>query len=511
MKKFFILLVGISLYSNLFAYDYFAYVTGNATEVNYLPNEKLFVCGDNQIKLSYTWGAKGVVDSAQIFLDGVFIRNVVATTEVINRVFWKYTIININDYINDEKIHSIRLGWSVNQPVNLIKETGSNTTVCSQQSRILAIQTTNILKWERSNDNGLSWLDIACNTGYYTESTPTAGTYLYRALNGDGTYSAIKQVTYQNAVPISITATPASNTKTVDTSITLGISTTNATFSYQWNLNGTAISGATSATYSIPVIKAANAGSYTCTVSNGCNSITSAAATLTVNQAAQVITFADIPTKTYGDAAFALPATTDKGLTITYQSTNTAVATVSGNTVTIVAPGTCNIIASQAGTADYAAATGVTKTLTVNKIAQTITLAATATKTYGDATFTLTSTTNKAKTISYTSSNTAVATVNGNTVTIVGAGTTDLVGTQAGDTYYYAAPSATQTLTVNKAAQTITFGAFAAKTFGDAAITLPASTDKGLTISYSSSDATVASISGNTLTINKAGIATITA
>jgi hypothetical protein len=418
-------------------------------------------------------------------------------------------------YFKDYDIHKFYLNTSSNdlsfEPLFIRKPSPPKDSTCTQQSFTLYVVSSSVQRWERSSDNGMSWSNITCTSGIYTESTPTAGTYLYRALNGDGTYSAIKQVTYQDAVPSSVDATPATNTKTVDTTITLGLSTTNATYSYQWNLNGTGISGATSATYSIPVIKAAHAGSYTCTVSNGCNSITSAAATLTVNKAAQVITFADIATKTYGDAAFTLPATTDKGQTIGYQSTNTAVATVSGNTVTIVAPGTSNIIASQAGTADYVAAIGVTKTLTVNKIAQTITLSATATKTYGDATFTLPTNTNKGKTISYTSSNSAVATVSGNTVTIKGAGTTDLIGTQAGDTYYYAAPNATQTLTVNKAAQTITFGAFATKTFGDAAITLTSTTDKALTISYSSSDATVASVSDNSLTINKAGTATITA
>lgn len=386
-------------------------------------------------------------------------------------------------------------------------------TSCSSQKHLISfgIGTFTVTRWEISTNNGVSWSSIANTQTYYYEQNPVAGINMYRMLKTDGTYSAIKQVTYVDAVPSNVATTPVSNTKTVDETITLGLSTSDTNYSYQWNLNGSAITGATSPTYNIPVIKAAHAGSYSCKVSNGCNSVTSVAATLTVNKAAQVITFADIPTKTYGDAAFTLPATTDKGLTIGYQSTNTAVATVSGNTVTIVAPGNSNIIASQTGTADYSAATGVTKTLTVNKIAQSITLSSTATKTFGDATFTLPSTTNKGKTISYTSSNTAVATVSGNTVTIKGAGTTDLVGAQAGDTYYYAAPSATQTLTVNKAVQTITFGAFATKTYGDAALTLPATSDKGLTISYSNRNNGVTSINGNTLTINNAGKDTIIA
>lgn len=391
--------------------------------------------------------------------------------------------------------------------------TPDSETSCSNQKHLIsfAIDALAVTRWEVSTDTGLNWNPIVNTLPYYYEANPQVGTYLYRVFKTDGTYSPIKQVTYQDPVPSSLIVTPVTNTKTVDETITWSTSATDVTYSYQWNMNGTAIEGATLSTYSIPVIKSGNAGSYSCTVSNGCSSVTSPAATLTVNKAPQVITFPEIAAKTYGDAAFTLPATTDKGLTIIYQSTNSAVATVSGNTVTIVAPGTSNIVASQTGTADYLGATGVTKTLTVNKIAQSISLTSTATKTFGDATFTLPATTDKGKSISYTSSNTAVATVNGNIVTIIGSGTTDLVGTQTGDAHYYAAPNTTQTLTINKAVQTITFGVFASKTYGDAAITLTSTTDKALTISYASSDATVASVSGNILTINKGGTATITA
>jgi len=62
-----------------------------------------------------------------------------------------------------------------------------------------------------------------------------------------------------------------------------------------------------------------------------------------------------------------------------------------------------------------------------------------------------------------------------------------------------------------KADQAITFSALPAKTFGDAAFTLSAFSTSGLPISYTSSDATIASISGNTVTILKAGTVSITA
>jgi hypothetical protein len=54
---------------------------------------------------------------------------------------------------------------------------------------------------------------------------------------------------------------------------------------YQWNFNGTAISGATSSTYSLSNAQSGNAGNYTAVVSNVIGNVTSTAATLTVNAA----------------------------------------------------------------------------------------------------------------------------------------------------------------------------------------------------------------------------------
>ena len=61
-----------------------------------------------------------------------------------------------------------------------------------------------------------------------------------------------------------------------------------------------------------------------------------------------------------------MSATATSGLTISYASSNTAVATISGSTVTIVGPGTTTITASQAGDANWNAASNVTQALTVN-------------------------------------------------------------------------------------------------------------------------------------------------
>jgi uncharacterized protein YjdB len=87
----------------------------------------------------------------------------------------------------------------------------------------------------------------------------------------------------------------------------------------------------------------------------------------------QTITFPTISAKTYGNASFTLPDTTDKGLIISYHSSDTTTASVLGNVVTIRNAGTTEITATQMGNPTIAAAIPVTQVFTVNKANLTIT------------------------------------------------------------------------------------------------------------------------------------------
>jgi hypothetical protein len=269
------------------------------------------------------------------------------------------------------------------------------------------------------------------------------------------------------------------------------------------------------ATISGNTVTMVGAGSTTITASQVGNTNYSAASdvqrVLTVNKAGQNITFTSLASKLVGDADFNLSATASSGLPVSYTSSNTNVATITGNTVTILAVGSTVITAAQTGNLNYNAATNVQQTLVVNKGNQTITFGAIPDKTFGDPSFTLDATASSALPVSYVSSNTSVATLSGGTVTIVGAGTTTITASQAGNVNYNAATNVAQTLTVNKANQLITFGSLTSKTFGDAAFALNATTSSGLTISYTSSNTNVATVSGNTATIVGTGSTTITA
>jgi hypothetical protein len=65
----------------------------------------------------------------------------------------------------------------------------------------------------------------------------------------------------------------------------MSVTATGGSVAYQWFLNGNAISGATSSTYSKSYATAADAGAYTVSVTNAKGSATSNPATATVNPA----------------------------------------------------------------------------------------------------------------------------------------------------------------------------------------------------------------------------------
>ena len=87
--------------------------------------------------------------------------------------------------------------------------------------------------------------------------------------------------------------------------------------------------------------------------------------TVDIAKANQTITFGALPSKTVADAPFTLAATVSSGLTLTYTSSDPTVASISGNTVTILKIGTATITASQTGNDNYNAASDVQQTLTV--------------------------------------------------------------------------------------------------------------------------------------------------
>jgi hypothetical protein len=84
-----------------------------------------------------------------------------------------------------------------------------------------------------------------------------------------------------------------------------------------------------------------------------------------INPAPQSITFNSLPDKIAGNPPFAVNAVATSGLPVIFSSNTTGVCTVSGNTVTLVGPGTCTIVASQPGNGNYLPATPVNQSFHV--------------------------------------------------------------------------------------------------------------------------------------------------
>ncbi len=176
---------------------------------------------------------------------------------------------------------------------------------------------------------------------------------------------------------------------------------------------------------------------------------------------AQTIDFPALGTKATGIEDFS-PATSSSGLPITYSSSSTNVASIVSGKIRLLRTGSVTITARQAGNSQYAAATAVSQTMTIVKGAGVITFNALADKKVGDANFAPGASTTNFTTstpITYSSSNTAVATISGSgtnqRINIIGAGTTNITASQAGSTYFNASTSVVQPLDVNKGAVTI--------------------------------------------------------
>lgn len=233
--------------------------------------------------------------------------------------------------------------------------------------------------------------------------------------------------------------------------------------------------------------------------------------TFFVTKAPNVITFGVLASKYVTDTAFNLTATASSGIAPTFTSSNPAVATVTaGGTVTIVGAGTTNITASEGGDAIYLAASSVTRTLTVLKLTNTVTLATIPSKFVTDAPFAVSATATNG-TIIYTSSNTSVATIDSaGTVTPVGAGSTTITATVASSATYLQG-AASKSLIVSKKANTITLAAIPSKYVTDTAFSVSATATNG-TINYTSFNTGVATIdSTGKVTLVGAGSTTITA
>ena len=251
------------------------------------------------------------------------------------------------------------------------------------------------------------------------------------------------------------------------------------------------------------------AGSCTITASQAGdinnNPATDVPQSFSISKASQTITFGALGNKIFGDADFAVSATSTSGLTVTFAASGNC--TMSGSTVHITGAGTCTITASQAGDINNNPATDVPQSFSISKASQTITFGALANKNFGDPDFAVSATASSSLTVSFSAiGNCSVA---GSTVHLTGAGSCTITASQNGDKNYNVAASVPQTFSIAKGSQTITFAALANKNFGDPDFAVSATASSSLTVSFSAIGN--CSVAGSTVHLTGAGSCTITA
>lgn len=208
------------------------------------------------------------------------------------------------------------------------------------------------LRWQASAPGSATWIDVAGATGT-SYTTPAAvladsGTMVRAvATNGLGTATsgtAMLAVAIAPMAPL-IVSQPIGLSVPAGASVTLAVGATGtAPLAYQWSLNGAPIAGATAALYTLAAATAADAGSYTVTVSNGVSpAATSVPATLAVLDAPVVATPPAPVTVNAGQAAtFTVVANGAAPLSYQWLRNGVAVAGATGASYTTPATATAD-------------------------------------------------------------------------------------------------------------------------------------------------------------------------
>jgi hypothetical protein len=224
----------------------------------------------------------------------------------------------------------------------------------------------------------------------------------------------------------------------------------------------------------------------------------------------QTITFTGPLTSKKVGETLDLSATATSGLSVNFISSDLNVVTISGTTATFVGVGTATITAEQAGNSVYNAAPSVGLGIEALKGDQTITFNTLPNKVYGEQ-FVLTATSSAGVPVTFNSSNQNIATISGNTVTAVGVGTVTITALAAANANFNSATDVSQTLTITKASQTISFTAPSSpKRIGDI-FTLVSTATSQLPVTYSTPDDELITIQGSTVTVIGGGDAVIVA
>jgi hypothetical protein len=179
-------------------------------------------------------------------------------------------------------------------------------------------------------------------------------------------------------------------------------------------------------------------------------------------------------------------------------------------TTSLLVAGNYSVTATYGGDSTYLTSTSSTLPQTVNQASQTINWPAVGANQNAGTPFSLAATASSGLAVSFTSLTPTVCSVSGTTASPLIAGTCTIQATQAGNVDYAAATPVNQSVLVHHIYQTITFPTIPSQPAATS-LTLSASSNSGLPITFSSTTPTVCSVSGTTASLHIAGTCTVEA
>lgn len=160
--------------------------------------------------------------------------------------------------------------------------TAATVTVGSAASFTVVASGDN-LKYQWYKDSALISGATSATYSISAAATTDAGSYYVIVSNSAGSVTSNTVTLTVNTITApTITTQPSSTVVTVGSSASMSVVASGSSLKYQWYRNGSAVSGATSATYTVSSAATTNIGFYYVTVTNGGGTVTSNIVTLRV-------------------------------------------------------------------------------------------------------------------------------------------------------------------------------------------------------------------------------------
>jgi len=222
---------------------------------------------------------------------------------------------------------------TVNVPPTITAQPANRSVTAGQTAAFSVTATgsgTLTYQWKK-NGTAISGATSASYTTPATTSSDNGALFTVTVTGSGGSVTSNAATLTVTAAPVApaITQQPASRTVSAGQTAAFSVvATGSATLTYQWKKNGTAISGATSASYTTPATTVSDNGAqFTVTVTNSVNSVTSSPATLTVNVPPTITAQpANLTVAAGQTATFSVTATGSGTLTYQWKKNGTAIS-----------------------------------------------------------------------------------------------------------------------------------------------------------------------------------------